>query len=474
MSSAPNFLNGGEELGMPSGMRRRGLFQNLLNTPEAMSPSPDMGGSSASSAAIRQPPQNRIEDDPRQHIAALDAATSDLESRVGTTAGPKYRPQAPDEHMAGLESRYQQESNYQPKPLSLWQKIALGVTAPFGSLQGFQNERNYQQGLHQKNAQSLLQQIEAERRMQEQEQGLSERLGVQERGENLRAQMQQRGLEAQGQRLADQIAAQNQRQQTGIEAQSDLEGRREAARSVEEDKRLAEMMKVAQMRQANQGGVTLVVPGPGGTESLQRVMPGQQFDPRAMTPAQYGPAQQKQQAQVTAASGAINTFTRYQDSFRRLRSQLTPQDVQALQVLTTHNQENISKGLLESETSGIADTLLGKPLTGYSQRLMQGTVQKQQYDALSPAGKQMLADYYHAILGNFINMKQRMGTAGARNQQMIQAEMNAVPLPYVDVQSAEGMFRDTIEDARGAVPGLAQQGQGQGQSSGRRVIDLTK
>lgn len=125
---------------------------------------------------------SRIEDDPqsRQHIAALDEGTADLESRIGTTAGPSYRPAQPEEHMQQLESRYQTEANYQPKPLSLVQKIALGATAPFGSLGAFQDERDRQQQMHQANARSLLQEIEADKRINTQEDLATQRMTLQQ------------------------------------------------------------------------------------------------------------------------------------------------------------------------------------------------------------------------------------------------------------------------------------------------------
>lgn len=214
--------------------------------------------------------------------------------------------------------------------------------------------------------------------------------------------------------------------------------------------------------------ITMVVPGANGTQSLETLHPGQQVPTGAVTATQFGPEQAKQQQANASTSGAIRAFTRYQDSFHKNSGKLTDDDRQAMEVLSSH-QENIARGLLESSQAGILDTLLGEPLTGYSGKLMSGTMTKEQYDKLSPAGKQMLADYFHAILANFINMKQRMGTAGSRNQAMIQAEMNAIPLPYIDANSADAMFNDTLEDIRNANPGA-----GGGQTNGRRVIDLTK
>lgn len=180
---------------------------------------------------------------------------------------------------------------------------------------------------------------------------------------------------------------------------------------------------------------------------------------------------EKDEEKTRQANSTIRSFTRYQGHFKELSPKLTDKDREAMQVLSSH-QEGIAHGMIESAQSGVLDAMLGEPMTGYSEKLMGGAMTKDQYDKLSPAGKQLLADYFHAIIANFINMKQRMGTAGSRNQAMVQAEMNAIPLPYIDAQSADNMFNDTIEDIRNSSPG-ATEGEAQTQPRQRRVIDLT-
>jgi len=214
--------------------------------------------------------------------------------------------------------------------------------------------------------------------------------------------------------------------------------------------------------------ITMVVPGANGTQTLETLRPGQQVPTGALTPQQFGPQQTKTQAATNTANATISSFERYQKSFRDLSPKLTDNDREAMQVLTSHQGE-IAQNLIEGAGSGLVDALVGQPLTGYSTKLMQGAMTKEQFDKLSPAGKKMLADYFHAILANFANMKQRLGTAGGRNQAMVQAEMNAIPLPYIDSASADAMFNDTLSDIRSLNPGSGQQ-QGGGQ---RRVIDLT-
>jgi hypothetical protein len=83
---------------------------------------------------------------------------------------------------------------------------------------------------------------------------------------------------------------------------------------------------------------------------------------------------------------------------------------------------------------------------------------KDQYDKLSPAGKKMLADYFNAIVQNFANMKQMMGSVG-RNALQLQAEINTIPLPYLDPQSADAQFADKLEDLNirnSRIPGYQQ------------------
>jgi hypothetical protein len=190
--------------------------------------------------------------------------------------------------------------------------------------------------------------------------------------------------------------------------------------------------------------VNLIVPGPGGTQTLQTVRPGQAVPSGAVTPTQFGPEQKKEGDAAATANATVGSFTRYQQGFHDLTPKLTPQDREAMQVLTSHS-DKIAGGFLESAQSGVLDTLMGQPLTGYSQKLMGGAMTKDQYDKLSPAGKQMLAHYFNAVIQNFGNMKQILGSIG-RNPMQLQAEINTIPLPYLDPQTADAMFSDKLQD----------------------------
>jgi hypothetical protein len=148
------------------------------------------------------------------------------------------------------------------------------------------------------------------------------------------------------------------------------------------------------------------------------------------------------QDQATAVNTYLPILNRYYQGFQT--EQLTPKDLEAMKVLTTE-REKTSTNLLEIPQGALTDIITGEPMTGYSQRLMQGTMTKDQYDKLSPAGQRMVADYFHAVMGNMIYSRERL-KGSPRAQQIVQAEMNNIPLPFIDRQSANAYFRDTFAD----------------------------
>src|SRR5207245_953794 len=114
----------------------------------------------------------------------LDPSTADLESRVATAAAPQYRPVAQDDHTAEMESRYNQlgQQPQRGRLASILNKLAT-IASP--------RYERYQEN-QQRNAiterDSLLPQITAEKRMEEQERNLDTRANETEYGENLRNQ----------------------------------------------------------------------------------------------------------------------------------------------------------------------------------------------------------------------------------------------------------------------------------------------
>ncbi|MGH9546637.1 MAG: hypothetical protein ACRD23_15625 [Terriglobales bacterium] len=178
----------------------------------------------------------------------------------------------------------------------------------------------------------------------------------------------------------------------------------------------------------------------------------------------------KAEAQNQMASATVHSFTRYQKTFHDLSPKLTEDDRRAMQVLTSH-QDNIARGFLDKAASGVLDSMFGVPLTGYSEKAMGGIMTKDQFDKLSPAGKKMLADYFNAVIQNFGNMKQIMGSIG-RNPIQLLAEINTIPLPYVDSQTADTMFADKLEDLRMRNPNLAPEASNSAQGGTGKTLSM--
>jgi hypothetical protein len=144
---------------------------------------------------------------------------------------------------------------------------------------------------------------------------------------------------------------------------------------------------------------------------------------------------------------------RYRTDFKNSAPNLTDKDRDALRVLAAHNQSGQTGGIL----AGFIDEIpLAGPMSSYANKLLEGTMTSDQYNQLSPAGKKMVSDYSTAIIDNFANMKAIMGTVG-RNPQMIQAEVNTLPPPYLDWDSAAIQFenkRSSLQGRAASMPEL--------------------
>jgi len=142
------------------------------------------------------------------------------------------------------------------------------------------------------------------------------------------------------------------------------------------------------------------------------------------------------------ADASMDAMKQYQDTFREAAPKLKSGDRDALRVLTSHVNADAKNGIL----GGIIDDLpLVGPMSGYANKMLEGTMKSDQYNNLSPEGKKMLSQYAMAVVANFANMKQMLGSVG-RNPQMIQAEMAQIPLPYIDAESAQQAFTTKIDD----------------------------
>lgn len=150
---------------------------------------------------------------------------------------------------------------------------------------------------------------------------------------------------------------------------------------------------------------------------------------------------EKAEGSIRTTNSTLNAFGRYKKDVDNAK--LTPDDLRALQVLT--DSTPIAHSFLEKETAGVLDTLFGEPLTGFSNKAMNGIMTKDQYDKLSPDGRKLLVGYFNSLIANFADMKQRLGSIG-RNESMIQAEIHTIPLPYLDRSAADEAFSNKLTD----------------------------
>jgi hypothetical protein len=67
---------------------------------------------------------------------------------------------------------------------------------------------------------------------------------------------------------------------------------------------------------------------------------------------------------------------------------------------------------------------------------------------MSPAARQVLADYYTAMMAHFANMKATQGTI-PRNPTIIQTEMHTVPKPYLNADETAPAFKNYLEGVEG-------------------------
>lgn len=120
---------------------------------------------------------------------------------------------------------------------------------------------------------------------------------------------------------------------------------------------------------------------------------------------------------------------------------LTPKDVEVMGTITedAEKPDYISKLI-----GGGFDDFLGHPITGYSEKLMKGTLTKNQYQDLSPAGRQLVADYYTTMMAHFANMKAAQGTI-PRNPFIIQTEMHTIPKPFLSAEEAKPAFQNYLD-----------------------------
>ena len=109
--------------------------------------------------------------------------------------------------------------------------------------------------------------------------------------------------------------------------------------------------------------------------------------------------------------------------------------------LATVVEESESPDYISKLMAGAFDAVLGHPITGYSEKLSKGVLTKNQYQDMTPAGRQLLADYYTAMMAHFANVKAIMGSI-PRNEKLLQTEMHTIPKPYLNGEEAKPTFQN--------------------------------
>jgi hypothetical protein len=142
------------------------------------------------------------------------------------------------------------------------------------------------------------------------------------------------------------------------------------------------------------------------------------------------------------ADASMDALNQYESTFRESAPKLSSSDRDSLRVLTSHMKADAGSGILGPILEQIP--LVG-PVGSTVNKIMEGTVTSDAYKSMSPEGKKMLSQYAMAIVANFANMKQMLGSVG-RNPAMIQAEMAQIPLPYLDKESAQEAFTTKKDD----------------------------
>lgn len=227
-------------------------------------------------SATMNPPQNdRIADDTTRHpagfeeeaphgAAAAPGSTEDLEARgtagrLSLAAQMQQNVNQPPSHLDQMQQQYDAMQPPQPKKMSLLKALAIGIpTAGVGipvAMRNAQLNQQFEEGRFDRNRQSLLAEIEAERRGQMQEQGASDRMISQQEMENQRQrEMDQRQANLFGQ----QSGLERQRESLRQQMQQDTEAQRQSSQQAQfdqQDKRqnatFAEQEKLANLREQN-------------------------------------------------------------------------------------------------------------------------------------------------------------------------------------------------------------------------------
>lgn len=133
------------------------------------------------------------------------------------------------------------------------------------------------------------------------------------------------------------------------------------------------------------------------------------------------------------------SLTQYRDHIAEAK--ITPADITTM---TTITEESEKPDYISKLISGVFDDFLGHPVTGYSEKLMKGSLTKNQWQDMSPAARQLVADYYTTMMAHFANMKATQGTI-PRNPFIIQTEMHTIPKPFLSEEEAKPAFQNYLD-----------------------------
>jgi hypothetical protein len=143
------------------------------------------------------------------------------------------------------------------------------------------------------------------------------------------------------------------------------------------------------------------------------------------------------------------TYNVIQDALQKYQQhieegKLKPTDIP---VLTSITEESEKPDYISKMVAGAFDALLGHPVTGYSEQLMKGTLNKNQYQDLSPAARQVLADYYTTMMAHFANLKASQGQI-PRSPAIIKNEMHTIPQPYLSGEESKASFQNYLDQVQ--------------------------
>jgi hypothetical protein len=134
--------------------------------------------------------------------------------------------------------------------------------------------------------------------------------------------------------------------------------------------------------------------------------------------------------------GLKSQLGQYQKNIAKSANSLLPSDIDSMAsvIESVESPDYVSKIV-----SGAVDDFYGKPVTGYNEKVMKGALTKKAYDDMSPAARQLVADYFTTLLAHFGNVKATLGQV-PRNEKLITTEMNMIPKPYLNAAEAGPAF----------------------------------